>query len=255
MLLLTSASAANASASVRFVHAVPGAASATLNVSVDGSGQSTAPVAFGEVSRAIELEAGDARLTVAPASGGDALTETEETLDDGASYTVVALPKRDGDAAELRVFADGKADTGKALLRTIHAAPELGKPDVRAGDRTVAEGLTYADATDYVDVPPGTTELSVSRAGGKGGPLATKQDVPLTAGSATTAVVVGSGGEEMRILALSDGTAAPTGAPETGLGGLAAEEDSGPSRLTVALLSALVAAGLGAAGWVLTGRR
>jgi len=223
-------------------------------VSVDGAGSSGAAVSFGSVSRSLEVDAGAAKLTVAPADGSKALAEAEETLDDDASYTAVALPTKEGDGADLRLYRDEKPKEGKALMRAIQAAPELGEPDVRVGERVVAEKLAYGDATGYVDVPPGTNDVSVTRAGGKGGALATKSDVPLSAGTATTAVVAGSRGQDTRIVTISDGTAAPAGAPATGFGGLAGD-DRGPGRLTVALLFALAAAALGAAGWALAGRR
>jgi hypothetical protein len=254
MLLLVSAGSAFASASVRFVHAVPGADPAVLTVSIDGSEQQTAPVAFGSVSAPVDVDAGAANLTIAPEGGGDQLAKGDESLEDDAKYTVVALPKKDGEGAELHVFEDGKPKKSKALIRAIHAAPELGDPDVRVGERAVAEKLAYGDATDYVDVPPGTSDVSVTRAGGEGGPLATKSGVPLTAGTATTAVIVGSSGEPTSIVTISDGTAAPAGAPATGFGGLAGDGGE-PPRLAIALVFAMVAAGLGAASWALTGRR
>jgi hypothetical protein len=256
MLLLVSAGSALAAASIRFVHAVPGAGAATLNISVDGAGVSSSPVSFGKVSDPLEVAAGDAKLTLAPAEGGDGLAEASETIANGAKYTVVALPKKDGKGAELKLFRDEKPQAGKARFRAIHAGPELGAPDVRVGSRVVSEKLAYGTATDYSDVPPGTQDVSITRAGGEGGPLATKPGVELSAGTAVTAIVVGSGGEPTRILTISDGTAAPAGAPATGFGGLAASDDGGaPSRLALALLFALVAAAMGAACWSLAGRR
>lgn len=255
MLLLGSAGSALASTSVRFVHAVPGQGPATLSVSVDGAGVSGSPVSFGSVAKALEVEPGDAALTVAPETGGDALAEAEEPLEDGAAYTVVALPEEEGEGAQVRVYRDGEPEAGEARVRAIHAGPELGEPDVRVGDRTIAEKLAYAEATDYVGVPPGTQDISVTRAGGDGGPLATESGVALTAGTATTAVVVGSRGQPTRIVTFSDGTAAPPGpGPATGFGGLAGGGD-GPSRLLTALLFALAAAGVGAAGWSVARRR
>jgi hypothetical protein len=253
MLLLVSAGSAHASATVRFVHAVPGAGAASLNIAVAGGGVSGSPVSFGSVGRPLEVDAGLAKLTVAPATGSKALATAETRLADGARYTVVAEPRAKGSGAELRVYRDGRAVAGEARFRAINAGPEVGRPDVRVGGRVVAEKLAYGSATDYVQVPPGTHDVTATRAGGAGGALAVERSVPLTVGTATTAVIVGSGGERTRILTLSDGTAAPSGAPATGFGGLAPGD--GPSRLLVALMSAFAAAGLGAAGWVLTGRR
>src|SRR5215218_9041625 len=112
MLLLASAGSAFASASVRFVHAVPGADPAVLTVSLDGASKSTAPVAFGSVSQPLEVDAGAANLSIGP-SGGDTLAKADESLEDGAKYTVVAVPKQEGKGADLQVFEDGKPKRGK----------------------------------------------------------------------------------------------------------------------------------------------
>jgi hypothetical protein len=227
---------------------------ATLTISVNGAEATTAPVSFGNVAGPLEASAGNAKLILKPGGGGDVLAQAEQTLEDGARYTVVALPKPDGRGASLQVYRDEKPKAGQARLRAINAARELGEPDLRVGQRVVAEKLAFGQATDYAEVPPGTFDVAVTRAGGKGGALATKAGVPLTAGTATTAIVVGSGGEPTRVLTLSDGTAAPAGAPATGFGGMAVD-GSAPSRLVVALLAALAAAGLGVAGWAVAGRR
>jgi Domain of unknown function (DUF4397) len=254
MLLLGSAGSALASATVRFVHAVPGAGPATLSVSADGQGVSSAPVSFGSASARLEVQEGSASLTVAPADGGDALAKGEEELEDGGSYTVVALAGREGEDAQVRVYEDEDPEKGQARLRAIHAAPELGSPEFRAGDQVVAEKLEYGNATEYETVPPATYNLSATRSGGSGGALAEKRGVPLTAGTATTAVIIGTSGETTRIVTLSDGTAAPSGAPATGFGGLAGD-DGEPSRLLVALLFGVVAAAFGAASWSVASRR
>jgi hypothetical protein len=255
MLLLVSAGSAFGRTTVRFVHAVPGADAAMLRVSVAGATASTSAVQFGNVSVPLDVQAGRAKLELVPAGGGKATASFGQDLQDGRSYTVVAVAKPDNRGAALVVYPDGKPLPGQALLRGINAAPELGEPDLRVGKRVVAEKLAYTRATDYVSVPPGTYEVAVTRAGGSGGPLATKLNVPLTAGTATTAIVIGTRGQMTRILTLSDGTAAPAGAPATGFGGIAEQGGGEPSRLVVALIAAMAAAGIGAAGWSLTGRR
>src|SRR4051794_19337977 len=219
MLLLGSAASAFGSATVRFVHAAPGADPAALTVSVDGVRSSTGPVSFGSASRALSLEAGTAKLTAS--SSGETPATYEQALEDGKSYTVVAIRKRPGDptlGVSLSVFADGAAKDGKALARAINAAPEAGEPDVRFADAIIAPKLAYAEASEYADVSPGVHDVVVTRAGGSGGALATKKRVALTAGTATTAIVLGSGGETVRVLTLADGSAAPRGAPATGFG-------------------------------------
>jgi hypothetical protein len=255
MLLLLSAASAFASATVRFVHAVPGAEPATLSVSVSGAKSSTAPVSFGTASAPLSVAAGTAKMTAA--AGGKTLATNEQALEDGKSYTVVAIQKQPNDpklGVSLSVFPDASAVPGKALVRAINVAPEAGEPDVRVDDTVIAPKLAYAAAGDYTDVAPGVHDVIVTRAGGSGGALATKKGVPLTAGTSTTAIVLGSGGATMRVMTLVDGSAAPAGAPATGYGGIAVQE-RGPSAVMLALLGALVGAAVGMAGWAFARRR
>jgi hypothetical protein len=67
--------------------------------------------------------------------------------------------------------------------------------------------------------------------------------VSVAAGSATTAVLVGSRGEKARWVLVDDSTVAPSAAPETGLGGLTTSNGGIPWLL--ALLAALGAGTLG----------
>src|SRR5687767_5652750 len=130
MLLLVSAGSALAAASVRFVHAVPGVGPATLSASVDGEGVSGSPVSFGSAAARLEVDGGSANFTVAPADGGDALAKATEEIEDDGSYTVVVLAEQEGEGAQLRVYPDEEPEAGQARLRAIHAAPELGTPDL-----------------------------------------------------------------------------------------------------------------------------
>ena len=72
--------------------------------------------------------------------------------------------------------------------------------------------------------------------------LATQKGVTASAGSAATAYAVGSAGEPTRFVVVADSVAAPSGAPATGLGGMAGS-DGAP--WLAALLAALAAGTLG----------
>jgi hypothetical protein len=242
-----------AASNIRFVHAVPGAGSAQVEVSGDGQSGTIPDTSFGNSSTALEVDSGS--VTFALKSDGKELASLDEDVDDDASYTLVAIAKADGEGAELKLFEDGEPKEGKALVRAIQVTPELGEPDVMVGKRTIAEKVPYGEATKYQSVPPGSYEVSVTRPGGEGDPIATKGGVPLTAGSATTAIIVGSRGEPAQLVTLVDGNAAPSGAPETGFGGLAGGEGGEPSRWLVGLLAALAGAMMGATGLALGGRR
>ena len=71
-----------------------------------------------------------------------------------------------------------------------------------------------------------------------------KSSLPLSAGTANTAYVVGSKGERVRVVLVDDATTAPSAAPQTGLGGLV-EDDSRfrnwGGAIAAALATALVA--------------
>ena len=140
-----------------------------------------------------------------------------QPLVDGAHYTAIALAKGPS-GYELKVYRDGAARAGTARLRVIHAAPELGSPNVKLGQRTIAEKLAFKEATPYLSVSPGSYQLSVVRPGSTT-PIFSKQ-ISLSAGAASTAILAGSGGARERLIMATDDTLTPAGAPQTGLGGL-----------------------------------
>jgi hypothetical protein len=222
-----------ASTSIRFVHAVPGAGAAELRVS--HSGAVGGSVGFGGVSPYVGVSPGSHEISLQ--SGAKTLATAKVDLSSGKRYTVVAMAL--GKKAQLRPYADGKAKGGKASIRMIHAAPELGSPDVRLGKQAIAEKVSYTQATPYLTVAPGTYTLEVMKPGDGGGkPIVEKSGVALTAGTATTAFLLGSRGEPTRVVVASDGASAPAGAPKTGLAPL----DGG--RPWAAILGIALLAGL-----------
>lgn len=235
MLLAGPAAAASEAAQVRFVHAVPGIGAAQLEASEGGITERIATgVRFGQVGSYVDVPAGDVTLEVSHADGRD-IAAVEERLERNAHYTVVALG--DGERTVL-VIRDGRARAAQARLRVVHAAAELGDVDVRIDGRTLEDDLAYQKASDYETLDPGTYDLEVHRP--DNGALAASRGLVLTAGTSSTAFVVGSAGEPVSVVVATDRTAAPPGAPETGLGGLA-----GGRGLLAALLAGLLAGGLG----------
>jgi hypothetical protein len=242
--MLVGVSASNAWAlEVRLVHAVPGAGSARL--SADGT--STGPVGFAGVSSPVKAADGQLTLRLLDAAGNQTLASTTKQLG-GGSYTVVATKR--GAKVGLLVFRDEGAKKGKASLRAIHAAPELGTADLTADGTAVAKKLAFARASAYATLEPGTYKLQAMRPSGSGGPLATKAGVNLEAGTSATAVLAGSGGKPTTIIVASDAAVTPAQAPKTGLGGLA-----GASAWLAALLAALAAGAVGGGAYMLAARR
>lgn len=235
MLLAVSSAEAKQTAQVRFLHAVPGVGNASLSA----SGVEVGSAGFGEKTGFATVPAGKSPLVL---HGPDGLVlKGSDALDAGHAYTIIALAK--GKSAELRGFVDGSARAGVARVRMIQAAPELGKPNFVVGGKLIAKAAPYGMDTGYADFEPGSYKVMVENpANGKTViPTAT---VSVAAGSATTAVLVGSRGEKAHWVLVDDATAAPSAAPQTGLGGLTSPGDGGPPWL----LALLFAAGAGALG-------
>lgn len=240
MLVAAPAASALASARVRLIDARPGDGTVQLDVMVAGQ-QITAgdDARYGQVTPYANVPAGAAQLELSGAGKANGSRQLAE----GVSYTVVAIAKG-SDGFALKVLRDADAKAGKARLRVLHAAPELGSPDLRLGRRTIAEDVGFKTATPYLSVDPGAYSLGVARPGSKKAIF--EDDVSLSAGSATTAVLAGSAGARERVIVATDDTVSPAGAPETGLGGLAlADRDGGTPPWLLAALAGLLAGALG----------
>jgi len=245
MVVAGPAAEASGSAEVRFVHAVPGAGKAELVVK--GGSPIGGPVAFGQVTPYSSVRAGAQELVLQ--SGSKALAREHVDLTDEGRYSIVAMAQ--GDGVQLRTYTDGGATDAKARLRLVHAAPELGSPDVRLGKQPVAEGVKFTEATPYLTVSPGTYTLEVMKPGGSGKAIVEKSGIALGAGTSSTAFLLGSRGEPTRVVVAPDQTSAPTGAPRTGLAPLAGGERPWIAIVAIALFAGLLGGGL----QLLAGRR
>jgi len=235
MLLTAPAAFARESAEVRFLQAVPGVGEATLSA----GGKEVGPAGFAEVTDLVAVPAGETDLLLTAAGGVDA--EGSQTLEPGAAYTVIAMAK--GDGAELVTFADETATSGVARLRMIHAAPELGEPDFLVDGKVIARTASYRDATPYRTLDPGSYEVEVTDPD-SGQPILPAKTLSMAAGTSTSAVIVGSRGEDARLVVVDDDVTAPSSGPQAGFGGLV---DSGGRPWGLALLAVLGAGLIGGA--------
>ncbi|HYH58300.1 MAG TPA: DUF4397 domain-containing protein [Thermoleophilaceae bacterium] len=243
MLLVGPAASAWGAANVRFVQAIPDAGGAQLFVVADDLSQRVGRgVGFGEVGPYVEVPPGEVTFEVRESGDGSVIAKVSAQLADRAHYTTVALRNGEG---RLIVMREGDARPKSAQLRAVHAAPELGTVDVRLGDRIVAEGVGPGGVGDYTTVQPGAYAVNVTNPN-DGSVIAARGGVPLTAGTSSTAIVIGTAGEPIDVIVAAGESAAPRGAPATGLGGLA----DGDSPVPLALLAALLAACGGAAAYV-----
>jgi hypothetical protein len=249
MLMALPAASAFATAKVRIVNARPGGQAVGLKVVVGGAAPpQIGPADYGQVTPYANVTAGSASIALSGLSSGGG-AQTTQQLVDGKRYTAVALAKG-SKGFQLKIYTDGDAKKKTARLRVIHAAPELGTPDIKLGQRTIAEKVAFTDASPYLSVAPGSYTLAVVKPGGDTPVF--KQGISLSAGGATTAILAGSGGARERLIMTTDDTVTPAGAPETGLGGLAG--GGGPPWLLVAL-AALFAGALGAVAQLSLARR
>ena len=227
---------------VRFLHAVAGAGPASLLVE---KGSPRLPSAFAKPSGYQVFRPGQTRLRLI-LNGQSSPVATEVVRLGPGKHTVVAVGTDKG--VDLLVYQDDGVQPGKATLRAIHVASEVGKADVRVDGKVVASDVGLGDATGYLPVPPGRHSVAVTRPGGQGGALVEAQ-VRSVAGTASSGFVVGSAGMPAQIVLTNDGTAGPVTAPATGLGGAT----SGGAWLLI-LGSSLIGGTLGGASYVLARR-
>ncbi len=184
---------------VRFVHAVPGVATASVQVTYPGgSPQTVGSIGFGQATPWLPVASG--RVRWALVKSGSTLAHGAATIGHGA-YDIVALAKPSGVALGIYSARGGKA--GTSLVRVIHAAPELGSPELEFDGKVVLRSLGFTVATPYLSVPPGTHSVAAMKAGDTA-PLLSVKDVRLQAGKSYSAVVVGSRGQMVRALLLAD---------------------------------------------------
>ncbi len=228
----------------RFLHAVTGAKPAVLVVHGHPPRLHSS---YGKPSPYHACHPGPARVELMVRGQKKAAVTANVDIGRGR-YTVIAV--HEGDGVGLRVYKDGDAVPGKARVRTINAAAELDQADMRVDGQPIAR-IRAPEASGYTSVPPGRHDLSVTRPGGEGGALASARGVPLVAGTASTAIVVGSRGEPTEVVMVSDQTAGPAVAPAAGFGGAIGEDDA----WLAVLAAGLVAGSLGGAAYLLLGAR
>jgi hypothetical protein len=149
---------------VRVVNAIPGSDATDV---VAGDTKAFIHVDYKTVTPYKELP--EERMTLKLVSSGketgEPLAENSEGLSGGQRYTVVALPGKLGQAAELRVLNDNLTppSEGKAKVRVVHASPDMGEMDVLVTGKKdpLFDGVNLNTAGGYKEVEPlrGTLEV------------------------------------------------------------------------------------------------
>ena len=193
---------------VRIVHASPDAPS--VSVLVDGQ-PAAQNVQFGAATEYVPLAPGDHQVQVVPAEGGDPIIDQTVTLAGGTAYILSVT----GPAAEVQLQTHevplNPIESGQALMRVIHAAPEVGNVDVAVAgtEEPLVGGVGYPDSSDYQTVAPGTYDFEV-RGTDTGEVLTTVTGFNVEAGQAYDVVALGQPGTQtINLLPLATRVSAP----------------------------------------------
>jgi hypothetical protein len=201
---------------VRFIHAVPGAGTATIKVNTGQGNLNVGSIGFAQVSPWRSIRSGSFRWELT--GGGKVLASGTSTVGDGV-YDIVVLDKPSGIGVQLGVYKAQGGRGGTSLVRVIHAAPELGAPMIHVGSHIADRMLAYRGATPYVSVAPGVDSLRAMKPSlmKPGDPtLVNVHGVRFAPGVAYSEIVVGSRGQMVRVVTVVDRGAPLTRSAKTG---------------------------------------
>lgn len=209
---------------LRFIHAVPAAGPATLELGSGSSASKVGTIAFGQSSTFHSVRTGQFVWTLR-GSDGKTLATGASTIGEG-TYTGVFLAN--GKGVSLGLYKDQPGVPGKSLIRVIHAAPELGSPSLKFDGKVVDPRLDFKAATPFLTVAPGSHTFAAMAAGSPAPVLS--GSVKLAADVAYSAVVVGSQGQPVRVVTVTDRGAPLTHAAAPAKGHAAAQKPHGASK-------------------------
>ena len=149
---------------VRIIHASP--AVGTADVFLDGN-KLLSDFGFGTVTGYATIPPGPHKVQIALVGKGPGASAINETLSvsPGVAYTVAALGAQ-GSNLSLEVFIDNNQLTpGMSKVRFYHLSPGTGSVNATTNGQAIIQGLTYQQASSYVDVRPGpyTFDVNVSQ--------------------------------------------------------------------------------------------
>ncbi len=148
---------------VRIIHASPDIG--IVDAFVDGQ-KILSNFEFGTVTDYVPLPAGSHKLQIALIGKGinASLVTQTMTVAEGDTYTVAALGTN-ASGFSFGVFKDNNLVAGNgAKVRIYHLSPFAGAVSVEAGSATIVQGLSYPQASNYVDVPAGSYTFNLAGA-------------------------------------------------------------------------------------------
>jgi uncharacterized protein DUF4397 len=231
---------------LRVAHFAPGLLKGDVYVVYVNGRLQLKGVPFKTVSDYLKVEPGQFKIEVrkagAPVDARPVVAATVD-LEGGKAYTAAVFGQLTSVQAALLTDDMSRPGKSRSKVRLIQAIPGDQAVDLVTGGDVLVSGARFPSASDYQEVPAGSVEVEVRKAG-SGEALAPARTVKLPSGSISTLVAVGGIGEKLELLDIRDAFAAavPAGAVATGAGGTSG--GTGGRRFAIFVL---VGAGLAAA--------
>ncbi len=199
---------------VRFLHA--NINEGDFEIALNGDGVLD-EFSYGSLSDWIPIDPGTVQVTITEDRAGinTVFFDTVYPVPAGNDYLVVIT-----DALVLSTAVDrSPIRDGAARVHVAHAAVDLPAVNVIATgtDTTLASQLSFAQTSDYVEVPAGSVDIDV-RLAETGESAFTQTGIPLTGGMVYSLVIVGAPGDddhELMIVPVDDTTFEQGGTPES----------------------------------------
>ena len=152
-------------------------------------------VSFGTLGEYMDVDAGTYDVDVVPATGGDAVLSATLDVEDGASYTVLAINAL-ADIEALVLTDDRSAvDAGDARVRFVHTVPDAPAVDVMAGGSALFENVAFGDSSSFATVGADAYDIDVRPAGSEDSVLRLS-DVDFDGATAYTVFATGMLGDD-----------------------------------------------------------
>jgi Domain of unknown function (DUF4397) len=257
LILPGAAFGAQEEAMVRVAHFAPGLLKGDVYVVYVNGRLQLKGVPFKTVSDYLKVKPGKFQVEVReagqPVSSPPVVGATVD-LAAGKAYTVAVFGQLTSVKAALLTDDLSQPGTSMSKVRLIQAIPGDQAVDLATGGDVLVSGARFPSASDYQEVPAGSAEIEVRRAG-TDEVLATAGKVRLPSGSISSLVAVGGIGEKVELLDIRDAAASamPAGGVATGAGGTSSRPSPGGRRFALILL---IGGGLAAAtGFIVQQRR
>lgn len=145
-------------AAVRVAHLSPDAPNVDIYLAGD---KVLSDVAYGTISHYLEVDTGSYNVRITAAGDPETVVFDDEVAVGSAYYTIAAIGELGADTFQPLILTDA----GSALVRLVHTAPDAPAVDVYAGDSALFQNVAFGEASNYVAVPAGEYELSITPAG------------------------------------------------------------------------------------------